>query len=223
MKKMLKRDMFPLSMILIYIILTIYLYGSLPESIPTHYGWNGSPDAYSSKIYVVLFSIGIVLFLYMIITFIPLIDPFWRKIEKKYSTLLICRDIVIAFLIYISAINLIFARGNIIRDGFMGIGFGLLFILLGNYMPRLPRNFFIGIRSPWTLASEEVWVKTHRISGVLFVIAGALIVVSTLCGIEFKISMLALVPALILFTAVIYPFLLFRKLKKEGLQKENDL
>jgi len=50
MKKMLKRDMFPLSMILIYIILTIYLYGSLPESIPTHYGWNGSPDAYSSKI-----------------------------------------------------------------------------------------------------------------------------------------------------------------------------
>ena len=108
------------------------------------------------------------------------------------------------------------AKDGIFRSDLFGIGFGLLFILLGNYLPKLPRNFFFGIRSPWTLASEVVWFRTHRISGSLFVAGGILFIILTLLKVNWVISMIVILTPLVLFTAFIYPYLLYRRLQREG-------
>ena len=79
----------------------------------------------------------------------------------------------------------------------------------------MPRNFFFGIRSPWTLASDEVWKRTHAVGGWLFVVAGLIIMICSLAGIKFGITMLVVLIPLVLFTGIAYPFYLYRKLQRE--------
>jgi uncharacterized membrane protein len=114
-----------------------------------------------------------------------------------------------------ATLTFISAKNNVFRSDLFGIGFGLLFVLLGNYMPKLPRNFFFGIRSPWTLASEVVWTKTHRISGILFAAAGIIFIVLSLLKVQLTIIMIIVLIPLVVFTAFIYPFFLFKRLQKE--------
>ncbi|MEL7298668.1 MAG: SdpI family protein, partial [Pseudomonadota bacterium] len=96
-------------------------------------------------------------------------------------------------------------------------GVGLLFVVLGNYMGKLRKNFFIGIRTPWTLASDEVWARTHRLGGYLFVAAGIGLMLSAFIGMNaWLITTLALGAGLI---PVAYSFLLYRKI--EGFDNET--
>ena len=118
---------------------------------------------------------------------------------------------------------LISAKERIVRTDLIGLGIGILFILIGNYMPKLPRNFFFGIRSPWTLASDIVWHRTHRISGVLFVIGGLLMIVLSLFKVSMITSLTIVLIPLLVFTAFIYPYFLYRKLQKEGKLNNPDL
>jgi uncharacterized membrane protein len=104
-----------------------------------------------------------------------------------------------------------------------GVGFGILFILLGNYLPKLPRNFFFGIRSPWTLASETVWKRTHILSGWLFVVAGFLITVLSFTSLPLHILLLVILLPVVLYCGIIYPYFLYRKLQRGQGEKALDL
>jgi uncharacterized membrane protein len=123
---------------------------------------------------------------------------------------------VMGFAAYMTVVEYVSAQQGKFQVGMFGFGFGLLFILLGNYLPKLPRNFFFGIRSPWTLASETVWKRTHILSGWLFVAAGCLMAGLSFTSIPFHILLLALILPLALFSAVIYPYYLYRKIQKGG-------
>ena len=223
MKWNFKRDIFPLSMILILLIICGYFYGKLPQIIPSHFNAKGLPDNYSSKDSMILISIASSIGLYLILTFIPMIDPFWKRIEKKYDIFLLFRDLTVAFIVFIFFLTFISAKEGTFRSDLFGYGFGLLFILLGNYLPKLPRNFFFGIRSPWTLASEVVWKKTHRIGGAFFVVGGILLILLTLLNVELIISIFVILIPLVIYTAFIYPYMLFKKLQKQGDIKTPDL
>ncbi|MHB1688029.1 MAG: SdpI family protein [Ignavibacteriaceae bacterium] len=223
MKWNFKRDIFALALIAASIIIAFYYYSILPQTVASHFNAEGSPDGYSSKISLVLIGTGIPIVLYFLLTFIPFIDPFKKKIEKNYNIFLLFRDLAIAFTIFMMTLTFISAKEGTFQSNLFGIGFGLLFILLGNYLPKLPRNFFFGIRSPWTLASDVVWYRTHRISGGLFVIGGVLIVILTLFKVNLVISMSVVLTPLIIYTAFVYPYSLYRKLQKEGKQTNPDL
>ncbi len=223
MKWNIKRDIFPLSIILIFLVICWYFYGLLPDTIPSHFNAKGLPDNYSSKESVILIGIGVTVLLYFLLTFIPMIDPFWKKIEKKYDIFLLFRDLAVAFTAFMFFLTLISAKEGMFRNDLFGYGFGLLFILLGNYLPKLPRNFFFGIRSPWTLASEVVWQKTHRIGGALFVAGGILLVVLTLLKVELFISIFVVLIPLVIYTAFVYPYMLYKKLQKQGDLKSPEL
>ncbi len=98
------------------------------------------------------------------------------------------------------------------------IAVGLLFIVLGNYMGKIRKNFFIGIRTPWTLASDEVWARTHRLGGYLFVAAGALMVVMPLVGLGgVGIVAASLIAALV---PVVYSFIAYKRI--EGFGPDED-
>ncbi len=95
-----------------------------------------------------------------------------------------------------------------------GIGLGLLFVVLGNYLPKIPRNWFIGIRVPWTIASEEVWKRTHRLGGWLFVIGGCVMMALSAAGLSPVVAMLVPLAPIMIVVAFIYPYIVFRKLQK---------
>ncbi len=223
MKWNFKRDIFAISLVFFSIFIAIYFYPQLPNIVPSHFNSDGIPDGYSPKNDLIALSIGIPVAIYFLLTFIPFIDPFKKKIEKNYNIFLLFRDLAIVFMVFMTLLNFISAKEGKFRSDLFGIGFGLLFILLGNYLPKLPRNFFFGIRSPWTLASDTVWYRTHRISGSLFMAAGILLILLAILKVKLFISLIVVLTPLLVFTAFVYPFTLYRKLQKEGAQNKPDL
>ncbi len=213
MRLTLKSEIFPLSLILIFILISIYAYDKLPDPVPSHFDIHGNPDDYMPKFKYFLFLFGVFIGLYVILTFIPLIDPFWRKIQPKYKIILLLRDFVLVFFLYFFIMALIAGKKGHLELLNLGIGFGFLFILIGNYLPKLPRNFFFGIRTPWTIASEEIWKRTHILGGWVFVLAGIGMVILSL--LKFKLEVI-IFPAVVI-TAILptlYSLLLHLKTKK---------
>jgi uncharacterized membrane protein len=217
MKWSLKREIFPFTILLIMACVSIYYYPSLPDKMPIHFDIKGNINGWAEKYLFFLTQFGIMLGLYFLITFIPFIDPFRKKIESKYGLLLLFRDIIIGFFGFIFGIGILAAFEGSIRQDLLGVGLGLLLFLTGNYMPKLPRNWFFGIKTPWTLSSEVIWRKTHIVGGWLFAVSGAVIVVLSLLKVPLIVTLFVLLPA-ILVSGLLYPLYLFKKL-----QKTNEL
>lgn len=211
-----KHELIPLIVMVLYIILAAYFWSILPDTVPTHFNASGAPDDYSSKTFLVLLNLGVIVLLYLLLTFLPQIDPFWKKIEKRYNVFLMFRDVVLAFFLFTGIVTFVSAAEGRFQIETYGVGFGLLFILLGNYLPRIPRNFFFGVRSPWTLASDEVWKKTHVLAGWAFVGAGVIIIVLSLVKVNFLIVILATVIPITVLVGIAYPFYLYKRLQREG-------
>jgi uncharacterized membrane protein len=100
----------PLIILVLYIALSIYFYPTLPESIPSHFNGRGTPDSFSPKLQFMVLIFATIVGLYLILTFIPLIDPFWKKIQKKYDIFLMFRDFVLLFLLFIYILSIIVAK-----------------------------------------------------------------------------------------------------------------
>lgn len=211
-----KREILPLTVLASVGALSAYFYATLPEVIPSHFNIHDQPDRFAPKSQAILLGLGMIVLLYVLLTFIPFIDPFWKRIQKKYTLFLLFRDLALLFTGFLNVVVLLSARAGVFQRDLFGIGYGLLFILLGNYLPKLPRNFFFGIRSPWTLSSEVVWKKTHIVSGWLFVAVGVLIMILPFLGIHLGTVLLVTLLPVVLFSAFIYPFFLYKRLQREG-------
>lgn len=223
MKWKIKREILPSAVIVAFLILSLSFYSTLPDTIPTHFNFNGNADRISSKSSFIISNLVAAITIYALLTFIPFIDPFWKKIQNRYNIFLIFRDLAMLFLLFMFLIEFLSAQAGHIYKGAMGVGFGLLFIFLGNYMPRLPRNFFFGIRTPWTLASEIVWKKTHIVGGWLFALGGIITVVLSFLRIHFGWALAITLIPIILYTGIIYPLTLYRKIQKSESVKTPEL
>ena len=217
MKWSLKREIFPFTILLIMACVSIYYYPSLPDKVPIHFDVKSNINGWAEKNIFFLTQFGIMLGSYFLITFIPFIDPFRKKIESKYGLLLLFRDIIIGFFGFIFGISILAAFEGSSRQDLLGVGLGLLLFLIGNYLPKLPRNWFFGIKTPWTLSSDVIWRKTHIVGGWLFAVSGAAIVVLSLLKVPLTVTLFVLLPA-ILVSGLLYPLYLFKKL-----QKTNEL
>ncbi len=208
-----KREVFPLAVMAILLVYAVYQYPSLPDPMPSHFDSEGNINGWMGKAAFMWMTGGITLGLYLLITFIPLIDPLWKKIQPRYGLILLIRDVVVGFLAFIFILSILAAREGHLRFELFGMGLGLVFILMGNYMPRLPQNWFVGIRTPWTLSSAVIWKKTHVVGGWLFAVSGAVFILCSLLRLPVAIELVALIAAG-LFSGLIYPLYLFKKLQK---------
>jgi len=211
-----KRELWALAMIVAVVLITLYFYPSLPDPMPSHYGFDGKADNFSAKDAFIMIYVGMCVGVYLLMTFIPWVDPFWKRIQSKYNIFLIMRDCAMFFFLYFYVVILLSAKTGYLHDAVFGVGIGLFFMLLGNYLPRLPRNFFFGIRSPWTLASEEVWKRTHVLGGWMFVLAGLLMILLSVAGIKMGLVFVFILVPLLVYTGLIYPLWLYRKLQKDN-------
>ena len=164
------------------ILAGILLWNRLPDMMATNFGINNQANGYSSKTFAV-FGIPLVcLALLWFAAFITAHDPKKQNISPKMFTLALW--IIPLVSLAVAAIIYPYNLGCPVDISFvMGLLLGLLFAVLGSYLPKIRQNYTIGIRIPWTLANEENWDRTHRVGGYLWVIGGISIIILTLTGV----------------------------------------
>ncbi|MGC9932383.1 SdpI family protein [Priestia aryabhattai] len=174
-----KKHVFPLSITLLTLVAWLIALPHLPATMPIHWGANGEADGFATKINAMILTVGIMVLIYFIIAFVPRIDP--RKENYKYfsKTYNILLNAVLLLFFFVNMSTILQGLGYNVPMAYIApIMAGLVFIIIGNYLQRVRSNYFMGIRTPWTLSNETVWKKTHRLSGKLFFIGGLLILIS---------------------------------------------
>ncbi|WP_068268407.1 SdpI family protein [Caviibacter abscessus] len=179
---MLKRNkdvLFIALLCLLPIIYGYFLYDKIPEMVPTHWNFSGEVDKYTSKFNTI---VCLPLFLFISTIFAGLLtkeDPKNKDNKIKIIRLNLIILPLISNLLVISSIYA--AMGYRINIAMIcKIFISIIFIIIGNYIPKLKRNYTIGIKTPWTLNDDEIWLKTHRFGGKLMILQGILILISIL-------------------------------------------
>lgn len=199
-------------------VFLVFIWSELPEKVPMHWNLQGEIDRYGSKTELIWSACALPLFIYFIFQIIPAIDPKdkIKNMGKKFYSLKLILTLfmsVLSLFIILSAKNQSIGSGN-----YVFVLIGLLFAVLGNYFQAIKPNYFIGIRTPWTLENEIVWKKTHKLGGKIWLTGGILIAVlafliqnNTTYFIVFAgiTSLLCIVP-------FVYSYTQFRKLKKQA-------
>lgn len=209
MKKIINRTMIITSIIcLIPFFISIIFYKSLPDQVATHFDFNGIPDGYSSRMFA---AFGLPLIM-LIINFISnfAIDKDPKKANVSKIIKIIGKWIVPILSVIMQSSIIAYAIGNKINISmYVSIGLGMIIMIIGNYLPKCKQNYTVGIKTPWTLNNEEVWNKTHKISGYLWVIGGLTITISSFIGFE---SIMIVVLVIIALVPIIYSYILYKKM-----------
>lgn len=191
------------------------------ENIPVHWDASGTPDRYADReeaLWLLWILPGITLFTGLLFCILPNIEPMRENLEKSrraYNAAWIATMILMLGVhAGISVMMVQPSKGEVLATEFVRLviaGSGILFIVLGNYLPKTRQNWFLGIRTPWTLSSEYTWEKTHRFAGRLFMAAGFASLIGAVIldgiGLVVLLSGSALSVALI---SVVYSFIVYR-------------
>ena len=162
---------------------SLWAYPHLPAQVATHFNLQGEPNGWSSRLMAVALVPVIGIFMAFMFTFLPRIDPKKANYAKFGTTWWTVANAALILLALVHIAMLGKALGWAVDiSRIVGLGVGGMFILIGNLMTRIRPNWFMGIRTPWTLSSDTVWRKTHRFGGVAFVIAGVCIAATGLLG-----------------------------------------
>jgi len=214
---MIKRPYFILSVLLIIgsIIFSCALYSSLPDQVPTHWNVHGEIDDYGSKVPALFLMPALNIAILVLFAGLNWLSPKQFKIDTFRPTWEFVMLLAVGLLTYDHIIFLLGARGWLADMNRAILGGLFLFIgLLGNVLGRVRRNFWIGIRTPWTLANERVWNDTHRFAAKIFVIAGILGFAAAMAGAHPFIAIGILIAATLI--AVLYSLFEYKKLEREN-------
>jgi uncharacterized membrane protein len=154
----------------------LMLWNRLPDPMASHWNMNDQVDGYMSRFWGVFMIPLITLGMVLLFLAVPSIDPLRANIAIFREAFNLFIVLMAGFMIYIYGVTLAWNLGyNDFRmSGAMLPAIGLLFFFIGYMLRKARRNFFIGIRTPWTLSSDKVWDETHRIGAILFMISGIL-------------------------------------------------
>lgn len=200
---------------LVNFIVGFLAYPHLPDRIPIHWNFAGEVDGWGSPWQGAFLFPIIILAVSLLMVILPKIDPkkkSYAQMGKAYRMIML---ILIGFLSIMYYGTLGAALGY-----FEGIptlvpfGVGIVFIIIGNYMGKIKHNYFMGIRTPWTLASEEVWYKTHRLAGPLWVVGGLLFIIMSFLAKAFFMKMLFAIIIVITLVPLAYSYVIFKKIEK---------
>lgn len=207
-----------LTTILVLILITtaviagVLFWDQLPEQMASHWNANDEVDSYMSKFWGVWMMPLVTLGMFALFIVIPNIDPLKANIAKFRGVFNLFILFITAFMLYIHGLTLAWSLGYEFRMSAAMLPFmGILFIFVGYMLRQAKQNWFIGIRTPWTLSSETVWDKTHQLGSVLFIAAGVFAFAGSFFG-GTAAMWLTLVPVMgsALFL-VIYSFVLYQR------------
>jgi uncharacterized membrane protein len=212
-----KSEIAPIIFVVASWILAFYFYAHFPAQVITHWNFVGKPDHYGTRASAAFILPAVITILYLVFLSLPWIDPKSERFAEFSDVYNFFKAAIVFVLLAI-----------FIATGLADLGYpveirivtpvlvGLLFIAIGNFMGKIKRNWFFGVRTPWTLSSENVWTKTNRFGGFTMVIFGILLVVSPLLPEVFFIPLFILSLATLIVGTFVYSFVIFKREKVEN-------
>lgn len=175
------RRWIPLLIVVAAFAASAVVYKRLPETIPTHWDLSGTPNGWRSRLWGAWLMPLLVLMMLAFIWVLPAIDPRGSNYARFGGAF---EAIIVSIMLFMLGMHIIMLRAAlgypVAMERTVPFGIGVLLIVVGNLLPRARPNWFVGIRTPWTLSSDRVWEKTHRFGGHLFVAGGILIALTAL-------------------------------------------
>jgi uncharacterized membrane protein len=176
-KLSLQTEFVPLVFVTATVAIVLRFYSSLPEKVASHWNFAGQVDGWATNTFHGIFFPLLIVGLYGLLLILPLIDPHKENYQKFIGTYHIFKALIIVtlFVIYLAAT--LFNLGYQINVGIVvATTVGLMMIITGFYLRKIKENWFIGIKTPWTLSSPRVWEKTHKFGSWLFMLLGLIII-----------------------------------------------
>lgn len=205
--------------ILLPALFGVLVWNQLPENMVSHWGGDGAADGSAPKAFMVFGMPTLLLAIHWLCLLLTSLDkryaPQNKKIARIIFWLMPALSVLVNGIIYGTALEPEW-------DFFMllPLFLGVLFIVLGNYMPKTTRNRHMGMKTRWTIGNDENWQKTHRLAGILQVISGVLMLISALFPVELCFGMLAVAIVLSVVVPTVYSYMLYRKHKAAGIAYE---
>jgi uncharacterized membrane protein len=192
-------------------VVAAWYYPQLPDVVPTHWNAQGQADDYMNKpwgvVMLPLISTGVMLLLLVL----PKLSPKGFRLDSAGRAYGIVVSIIMVFMLGVMVLSFEQTLGELPSfNQWISGGLGVLLLVLGNYLGKFPKNFWIGIRTPWTLASDEVWFKTHRLAGRTFMAGGVLVIICAIAAL--KLEYLVGITAVAALTPVIYSLVAYKQL-----------
>ncbi len=173
-----------LTLIAIALVAGLALWNQLPDQMASHWNSNDQVDGYISRFWGVFLMPLITLGMFVLFLVVPGIDPLKANIAQFREAFNMFIALMVAFMLYVHGLTLVWSLGY--QDFKMSAAMlpfmGILFIAIGYLLRQAKRNFFIGIRTPWTLSSDSVWDKTHQLGSILFMVSGAFAILGGFFG-----------------------------------------
>jgi len=189
-----------------------YLYPSIPDPMAIHWSLDGTPNGFASRSTGVAILIAIPTITFLCLRLFPHISPSGYRMTQSRRSYALVIGIMTLVLAGICASALFSATDAGPRTKLIGpVLIGGLFVVLGNYMGKIERNWIFGIRTPWTLASEEVWLRTHRAGRWIWLTAGLILLATPFFGLP-PIRMVAYVAIIAAIVSALYSFVVYVRL-----------
>jgi uncharacterized membrane protein len=212
----LRNELIALTILAITAALSLWAYPQLPLRVASHWNFQGEVDGYMSRGMHSLMLPGILFLMYITFLVMPYFDPKKERYQEFAKVYRLMRDAILFVLLGVYASATFYNLDYPVNiSAIVASLIGLLMMLLGNYFGKLKRNWFIGLRTPWTLSSEDVWSKTHRLGGRLFMLWGLFIIIAPWLNASIALIVLFVGLATILIGVNLYSYLLFRQEKKK--------
>lgn len=203
---------FPAVAILLAALASALAYGRLPDRVPTHWNLAGEPDDWGSRLFGVGLMPLVMLAVAVLVPVIPRLDPRRANYEKFWPTYMLVMNLVLAFMLFMHLLVISSMLGSGVRiERVMPFVLGVFLVVLGNVLPRTRSNWLFGIRTPWTLSSDRVWERTHRVGGYLMFGAGVLIIVASLLVPELAMYVVMGAVTVAALGSVVYSFAAWRQ------------
>ncbi len=222
-KPSLKTEAVSILFVVSAIVLSFYFFRVFPEKVPTHWNFAGEVDQYSSRAFGAFLLPAMLVGIYALFYFLPYLDPKKERYAQFSKVYHFFKTFIIFFMFVIYLLTGLAALGYKISIGtWVPALVGVLFVFMGNYFGKIKPNWFMGIRTPWTLSSEDVWNKTHRLGGKLFILAGIIMVIIPFLPASWASGLLIGVVAIAALVPMIYSYLLYSKEQKQKTHETHN-
>ena len=212
MKTTLKKELPIVIIVLIPFAYLFFIWHSLPDEVPIHWNMHGKMDRYGSKEELLIIPFLLPFLIYVLLLIIPVINP-KGKLNNMGNKLQNLKLLITTFMSVLALYILYSAKQQTLENpNYLITAIGILFIILGNYFKTIKPNYFIGVRTPWTLENEVTWKETHKLAGQLWFWGGLLIVFfSLLFNTKTSFILSLTITIILIIVPLFYSYLLYRR------------
>lgn len=196
---------------------TLVVYPRLPEQMAVHWNLAGEPDGWAPRANAASLGLLVAAGIYLLMWWLPAIDPRRDNYARFEGAYRVTRALLVLFLTGLHVMTLLNALGvPVAVDRLVPLGLGALLVGMGNVLGQVRHNYFFGVRTPWTLADEEVWRKTHRLAGRMMVLGGLITVAFSLVGGTWAMTGVLIAVFLAAAVPTVYSYIVWRSGRRNG-------